>query len=287
MPPDPDRPPPGSLPAHRPRRPAALRGPPRARRRRRRWSSATTRAALSRKAMQRLGLPLLQTWQHIAWDIGGRRAGPRASRTRSTRRRCWPGIRASIVDCNRRPDDPEAFRTRERRLDDPGQPGADRVRAAQCGSAASSTRTTRPSPPCWAGSARGGVVPLVVSVHTFTPQMAGDASGRGTSACCGTRTRPVARRMIAGLRAIDGLVVGDNEPYSGKHPSDYTIDHHAEHGRAAAPVHRGAPGPARVAGGRRALGAAPLAAARARSSRDPELRRLRDAESTWRLANHR
>ena len=37
-----------------------------------------------------------------------------------------------------------------------------------------------------------------------------------------------ARRMIEGLRSIEGLEVGDNEPYSGKHPSDYTIDHHAE-----------------------------------------------------------
>jgi predicted N-formylglutamate amidohydrolase len=25
-----------------------------------------------------------------------------------------------------------------------------------------------------------------------------------------------------------GFNVGDNEPYSGKHPADYTIDHHAE-----------------------------------------------------------
>ena len=39
-----------------------------------------------------------------------------------------------------------------------------------------------------------------------------------------------ARYMIDGLSAIDGLVVGDNEPYSGRHPADYTVDHHAEGG---------------------------------------------------------
>ena len=33
---------------------------------------------------------------------------------------------------------------------------------------------------------------------------------------------------MRGLSVVEGLVVGDNEPYSGKHPSDYTIDHHAE-----------------------------------------------------------
>ena len=31
-----------------------------------------------------------------------------------------------------------------------------------------------------------------------------------------------------GCRASRGLVVGDNEPYSGRHPANYTIDHHAK-----------------------------------------------------------
>lgn len=33
--------------------------------------------------------------------------------------------------------------------------------------------------------------------------------------------------MIEALRKTE-LTVGDNEPYSGKAPQDYTIDHHAE-----------------------------------------------------------
>jgi predicted N-formylglutamate amidohydrolase len=32
---------------------------------------------------------------------------------------------------------------------------------------------------------------------------------------------------MANLRA-SGCVVGDNEPYSGRHSADYSIDHHAE-----------------------------------------------------------
>ena len=35
-------------------------------------------------------------------------------------------------------------------------------------------------------------------------------------------------RLLQRLRAHKGLVVGDNEPYSGKHPANYTIDHHAK-----------------------------------------------------------
>ena len=30
------------------------------------------------------------------------------------------------------------------------------------------------------------------------------------------------------LEELPGVIVGDNEPYSGKHPSDFTVDHHAE-----------------------------------------------------------
>jgi predicted N-formylglutamate amidohydrolase len=33
--------------------------------------------------------------------------------------------------------------------------------------------------------------------------------------------------FLDGLRAA-GFAVGDNEPYSGKAPQDFTIDHHAE-----------------------------------------------------------
>ncbi len=35
--------------------------------------------------------------------------------------------------------------------------------------------------------------------------------------------------LLDRLRAHpSGLRVGDNQPYSGRHPADYTIDHHAE-----------------------------------------------------------
>jgi predicted N-formylglutamate amidohydrolase len=34
--------------------------------------------------------------------------------------------------------------------------------------------------------------------------------------------------MIKKLQEMEGVCVGDNEPYSGRHPHDFTIDHHAE-----------------------------------------------------------
>jgi predicted N-formylglutamate amidohydrolase len=40
--------------------------------------------------------------------------------------------------------------------------------------------------------------------------------------------------VLANLQRRQGVCVGDNEPYSGRHPDDYTIDHHAERNGLAA-----------------------------------------------------
>ncbi len=74
-----------------------------------------------------------------------------------------------------------------------------------------------------------GVEPLVVSVHTFTPLMAGTLRPWHVGVLW-DQDAESARYMIDGLGAIEGVVVGDNEPYSGRHPADYTVDHHAEGG---------------------------------------------------------
>ena len=59
--------------------------------------------------------------------------------------------------------------------------------------------------------------------------------GRGRPWHCGIlwdRDPRLALPLLAALRAEPGLVVGDNEPYSGRHPADYTVHTHGErHGR--------------------------------------------------------
>ncbi|MDH3631863.1 MAG: N-formylglutamate amidohydrolase [Gammaproteobacteria bacterium] len=72
------------------------------------------------------------------------------------------------------------------------------------------------------------VVPAFISIHSFTPQMAGFVRPWHAGILWDKDPRiPVP--LMANLRAhADGFNIGDNEPYSGKHPADYTIDHHAE-----------------------------------------------------------
>ncbi len=73
-----------------------------------------------------------------------------------------------------------------------------------------------------------GITPAFISIHSFTPQMAGNKRPWHIGLLWDKDPRiPVP--LLERLRAHpDGFNVGDNEPYSGKHPADYTIDHHAE-----------------------------------------------------------
>ena len=177
------------------------------------------------KSLNRLGLPELATWQHVAWDSG---AGELARGLAAVldAPAVLAGYSRLVVDCNRRPDDPEAFRRVSDGWEIPGNAALDdearRRRLAAC---------FDPYHDCiaalLAGLERRGPRPLLVSVHTFTPLL----EGRDRPWHVGVlwdHDESSALRLLAGLREQPGIVVGDNEPYSGKHPSDFTIDHHAE-----------------------------------------------------------
>ncbi|HKJ50189.1 MAG TPA: N-formylglutamate amidohydrolase [Gammaproteobacteria bacterium] len=73
-----------------------------------------------------------------------------------------------------------------------------------------------------------GITPAIIAIHSFTPQMLGHQRPWQVGVLWDKDPRiPVP--LIRNLRSLPGgLQIGDNEPYSGKHPADYTIDHHAE-----------------------------------------------------------
>ena len=71
-----------------------------------------------------------------------------------------------------------------------------------------------------------GVDPILIAVHSFTPVLNGES--RTWEMGVLWDTDPVtAQIFVADLREA-GYLVGDNEPYSGKAPQDFTIDNHAE-----------------------------------------------------------
>jgi predicted N-formylglutamate amidohydrolase len=176
-------------------------------------------------ALDRLGLPELPSWQHIAWDIGAGELARGLAHALDA-----PAVLAGysrlVVDCNRSPDDDEAFRKESDGWTVPGNrhlTDADRrVRLASY---------FDPYHECieamLAGFRGRGTVPLLVAVHSFSPTLAGDTRPWHAGVLW-DHDAANAQRLLGGLRAQQGLVVGDNEPYSGKHPANYTIDHHAK-----------------------------------------------------------
>ncbi len=72
------------------------------------------------------------------------------------------------------------------------------------------------------------IVPAFISIHSFTPEMAG-FSRPWHAGILWDKDPRIPVPLMQNLRAHpNGYHIGDNEPYSGKHPADFTIDHHAE-----------------------------------------------------------
>jgi predicted N-formylglutamate amidohydrolase len=71
-----------------------------------------------------------------------------------------------------------------------------------------------------------GPAPSFIAVHSFTPVMNGEARPWEMGVLWDTDTR--LRDIFLEDFSAAGYLVGDNEPYSGKAPQDFTIDHHAE-----------------------------------------------------------
>ena len=71
-----------------------------------------------------------------------------------------------------------------------------------------------------------GPPPAFMSVHSFTPVLNGVSRAIEMGVLWDKDTR-LSEIFIEEFRAA-GFLTGDNEPYSGRAPQDFTIDHHAE-----------------------------------------------------------
>ncbi|MGI9271295.1 MAG: N-formylglutamate amidohydrolase [Woeseiaceae bacterium] len=71
-----------------------------------------------------------------------------------------------------------------------------------------------------------GPPPAFISVHSFTPVLNGESRAWEVGVLWDKDSR-LSDIFIDGFRAA-GYLTGDNEPYSGRAPQDFTIDHHAE-----------------------------------------------------------
>lgn len=171
-----------------------------------------------------LGLDPVARTCHLAWDIG---AGPLTERvaTELGVTTVLAEYSRLIVDCNRDLVDPSAFLEFGDGIVIHGNRGLDQRAKDQ-----------RAQEIYWPYHyaidmelkrlAAIDYPPALISIHSFTPVLDG-VSRHWEIGVLWDADRATAEIVIDGFRAA-GYDVGDNEPYSGKAPMDFTIDHHAE-----------------------------------------------------------
>ena len=171
-----------------------------------------------------LGLGPADLARHIAWDIGAAGIAELvAHRFDAPAVLC--GTSRLVIDCNRHPDDPRAIPAL---CDGTVVPANESLSAAE-----RARRVERYFTPYHAAVTRtieaaigAGRRPVILSIHSMTPEMGGRFRPWQIAVSSGTDRR-LANPMLAALRQVPGITVGDNEPYDMDPTEDYSVPAHA------------------------------------------------------------
>ncbi len=162
--------------------------------------------------------------RHIAWDIGAAAISRHLSKALDAPA-ILCGTSRLVIDCNRQPDDPTRIPvvsdgtaitaneglTQEQRVhrisaySDPYHKACREILSARCDA---------------------GRRPLVLAVHSMTERMRGKFRP-WEIALSSNENRRATDPALAVLRKLDGVVVGDNEPYDMNIVEDYSTPEHA------------------------------------------------------------
>lgn len=176
-------------------------------------------------ALGNLGLAERYLLDHIAWDIGAAAVALKLTEWLGARG-VLGGYSRLVVDLNRALTDGSAFTPLSDGILVPGNLGLD--------AAAKAARAEAFYWPYHDAVARAldeatapDATPVMIAVHSFTPRLHGIERPWHVGVLWDKDPR-LPLKLLAALRAHPDIVAGDNEPYSGRHPADFTIDHHAE-----------------------------------------------------------
>ncbi len=172
-----------------------------------------------------LGLEPQHFDKHIAWDIGVAELGQGLSE-RLDAPLLLNQYSRLVIDCNRHLKDPTSIPQISDRIDIPGNRGLTAEQRRQ--------RAAEIFDPYHAALNRlidaklaAGQYPVLLSLHSFTSVMNGFRRPWHIGILWNQDGRlplPLMRR----LAAEEGLVIGDNEPYSGRDGHGFSMQHHAE-----------------------------------------------------------
>ncbi|CUW40177.1 conserved protein of unknown function(containing N-formylglutamate amidohydrolase domain,25-233;containing Cell wall hydrolase/autolysin, catalytic domain15-253;) [Magnetospirillum sp. XM-1] len=171
-----------------------------------------------------LGVGKAERISHVAWDIGAARVAALVAEALGCPA-VLAGISRLVIDCNRQPGDPSSIPARTCGVRVPGNEAVDEAEAdnrARSWFWPYHTEIGDRIAHLW----RHGRPPAVVAIHSFTPCIKGQMPRRWHVGVLWNRDPRMAAPVLAALRARGDLVVGDNQPYSGRE-INYTLDTHA------------------------------------------------------------
>jgi len=176
--------------------------------------------------LRNLGLDAATLSRHIAWDIGAALVGRELARLLDAPL-LLAGYSRLVIDLNRDPADPTSICVISDRSVVPGNRDL-----SPADKAARRREIFAPYQDAVAQAIIAKGRPKVISLHSFTPVIAGWGHER--------QTRPwqvgvlyhhdhgLAGPVLAALQARGDVTVGDNQPYSAKNGHGYTLAVHAE-----------------------------------------------------------
>ncbi len=175
--------------------------------------------------LNQLGLADWVLERHVAWDIGSADVAHHLAARFEAPLICANYSRL-VVDNNRHPEDPTVCLTVSEGIAIPGNMDMSAVDREK--------RFESIFDPYHAAIERQldlmrdrGTVPALIAIHSCTPVF--DRVVRPWHiGILWDKDPRIAVPLLESLGAMEGICIGDNEPYSGRDPHDYTIDHHAE-----------------------------------------------------------
>ena len=176
-------------------------------------------------AMNRLGLAPWVMDQHVVCDFGAARM-TRSLAERFDAPALLAGYSRVVVDLNRCLDDPTCFIQVSDGIAIPGN-----LEISNDDRELRTRSFYRPYHDAIASRLAefeaNGIVPVLVAVHSCTPVFDKFVRPWHIGVLWDKDPR-IAIPLLERLNRIDNICVGANEPYSGRHPHDFTVDFHAE-----------------------------------------------------------
>lgn len=172
-----------------------------------------------------LGLTTADMSRHIAFDVGAAGVATQLGAALDAPV-CLSDFSRLVIDPNRGEDDPTLIMQLYDGSVIPGNRALDDAERAR-----RLSLFYRPYHDAVAGVLAQRENPVIVSIHSFTPQLRGRPARPWHVSILSADDRRLSDPLLANLRALPDLCVGDNEPYTGALTGD-TLDRHAlAHGR--------------------------------------------------------